>query len=83
MITGPIYLILSANEVTYRLLNLSTSARIEECAKLPNGRVVLEYYGEDVKAYIMDYRWYTATEVDEIRAGLEASADSKWWRFWG
>jgi hypothetical protein len=77
-----VYVILLPENVTPRLLNLSTSDAIDLAPTLPDGRVILEY-SEDVKSQVLDLNWYSAQEIIAIRQDLESQGQSSrwWWPF--
>lgn len=66
-----IYITMLPNEVTPKLLNLSTATHIEQLPVLPSGKVVLEYSGNNLKE-VLDYTWFTAQEILQLKTNLEA-----------
>lgn len=74
-----VYILVKPSNITTRMVNLSTSPNISNCPTLPDNRVVLEFDG-DAKQEVLDYVWYTAEEIANIRQDLEAQgSQSRWW----
>lgn len=74
-----VYILVKPSAVTNRMVNLSTSHSLNNAPTLPDGRVVLEF-NEDAQSEVLDYTWYTAEEIANIRQDLEAQGtQSRWW----
>lgn len=59
-----IYIIVPENEITNRLINISTSRKISDMPITKDGDRVLEIL-KKYQDYVLDYRWLTSSEVME------------------
>jgi hypothetical protein len=75
-----IYILIKPADITNKLVNLSTSQTSDSAPTLADGRVILEF-DEKYKDYILDFVWYTAEQVRQIREDLESQGQSSRW-YW-